>query len=303
MDEMVTVGAFQEQLLNLSNPLAALDLPLLDAHGATLASDLLVDEKPVIRSGQLIDSTQIALAASLGLDRLPCRPHPRVVIISAGDDLVEPGSKLADTDDEFESNSWFLTTFAREVGAHAFRVHTIPETAEQLKLVIEDQLVRADLIVISGESKDESFDLITSVISTLGEIQIVTPKLAESSKHSFGLIGPDKTPVVVLPGDPISNFLSAELFIKPMITKMLTGVNTDKPNKKVKLTKSVTSPSGVASYIRGELNADGQVSPLADQESLMTLSKANCLITLGEKEEKLNSGDSVNIIHLNQDRR
>ena len=303
MDEMVTVGAFQEQLLNLSNPLAALDLPLLDAHRATLASDLLVDEKPVIRSGQLIDSTQIALAASLGLDRLPCRPHPRVVIISAGDDLVEPGSKLADTDDEFESNSWFLTTFAREVGAHAFRVHTIPETADQLKLIIEDQLVRADLIVISGESKDESFDLITSVISTLGEIQIVTPKLAESSKHSFGLIGPDKTPVVVLPGDPISNFLSAELFIKPMITKMLTGVNTDKPNKKVKLTKSVTSPSGVASYIRGELNADGQVSPLADQESLMTLSKANCLITLGEKEEKLNSGDSVNILKLNQDRR
>jgi|UniRef100_UPI0040496138 molybdopterin molybdotransferase len=303
MDEMVTVGAFQEQLLNLSKPLAALDLPLLDAHGATLASDLLVDEKPVIRSGQLIDSTQIALAASLGLDRLPCRPHPRVVIISAGDDLVEPGSKLADADDEFESNSWFLTTFAREVGAHAFRVHTIPETAEQLKLVIEDQLVRADLIVISGESKDESFDLITSVISTLGEIQIVTPKLAESSKHSFGLIGPDKTPVVVLPGDPISNFLSAELFIRPMITKMLTGVNTDKPNKKVKLTKSVTSPSGVASYIRGELNAEGQVSPLADQESLMTLSKANCLITLGEKEEKLNSGDSVNILKLNQDRR
>ena len=303
MDEMLTVGAFQEQLLNLSKPLAALDLPLLDAHGATLASDLLVDEKPVIRSGQLIDSTQIALAASLGLDRLPCRPHPRVVIISAGDDLVEPGSKLADADDEFESNSWFLTTFAREVGAHAFRVHTIPETAEQLKLVIEDQLVRADLIVISGESKDESFDLITSVISTLGEIQIVTPKLAESSKHSFGLIGPDRTPVVVLPGDPISNFLSAELFIRPMITKMLTGVNTDKPNKKVKLTKSVTSPSGVAAYIRGELNADGQVSPLADQESLMTLSKANCLITLGEKEEKLNSGDSVNILKLNQDRR
>ncbi len=302
MDEMVAVEALQEQLLNLSKPLAALDLPLLDAHGATLASDLLVDEIPVIRSGQLIDSTQIALAASLGLDRLPCRPHPRVVIISAGDDLVEPGSKLADAEDEFESNSWFLTTFAREVGAHAFRVHTIPETAEQLKLVIEDQLVRADLIVISGESKDDSFDLITSVISTLGEIKIVTPNLAESSKHSFGLIGPDKTPVVVLPGDPISNFLSAELFIGPMIKKMLTGVNKESQSKKVKLTKSITSPTGKVSYIRGDLNADGQVSPLVDQESLITLSKANCLIRIGEKEEKLNSGDLVNIVKLNQDR-
>ena len=302
MDEMVAVEALQEQLLNLSKPLAALDLPLLDAHGATLASDLLVDEIPVIRSGHFIDSTQIALAASLGLDRLPCRPHPRVVIISAGDDLVEPGSKLADAEDEFESNSWFLTTFAREVGAHAFRVHTIPETAEQLKLVIEDQLVRADLIVISGESKDDSFDLITSVISTLGEIKIVTPNLAESSKHSFGLIGPDKTPVVVLPGDPISNFLSAELFIGPMIKKMLTGVNKENQSKKVKLTKSITSPSGKVSYIRGDLNADGQVSPLVDQESLITLSKANCLIRIGEKEEKLNSGDLVNIVKLNQDR-
>ena len=236
------------------------------------------------------------------MDRLPCRPHPRVVIISAGDDLVEPGSKLANDDDEYESNSWFLTTFVREAGAHAFRVHTIPETAEQLKLVIEDQLVRADLIVISGESKDESFDLITSVISTLGEIQIVTPNLAESSKHSFGLIGPDKTPVVVLPGDPISNFLSAELFIGPMIKKMLTGVNKESQIKKVKLTKSITSPSGKVSYIRGGLNADGQVSPLADQESLITLSKANCLIRLGEKEEKLSSGDLVNIVKLNQDR-
>jgi len=156
MDELLSVALMQEQLLKLSNPLAALDLPLLDAHGASLASDLLVDEKLVIKSGQRIDSTQIALAASLGLDRLPCRPQPRVVVISAGDDLVEPGSKLAGDEDEYESNSWFLTTFVREAGAHAFRVHTIPETQDQLKLIVEDQLVRADLIVISGESKDES---------------------------------------------------------------------------------------------------------------------------------------------------
>jgi molybdopterin biosynthesis enzyme len=186
-------------LLALSGPLAALDLPLLDAHGATLASDLLLDDEVVIKNGHRIGATQIALAASLGLDRLPCRPQPRVVIISAGDDLVEPGSKLASEEDEFESNSWFLTTFVREAGAHAFRVHTIPETSEQLQMIIEDQLVRADLIVISGESGDESFDLITSVISKLGEIKVVIPNLAESGKHNYGLIGPEKTPVVTLP--------------------------------------------------------------------------------------------------------
>ena len=299
MDEILTVEQLQERLLELAKPLAALDLPLLDSHGATLANDLLVDEQLAIKNGQQIGSTQIALAASLGLDRLPARPHPRVVIISAGDDLVEPGSKLADDEDEYESNSWFLTTFVREAGAHAFRVHTIPETQDQLKLIVEDQLVRADLIVISGESKDESFDLINSVLSNLGEIKIVTPNLAESSKHSYGVIGPDKTPVVVLPGDPIGNYLSAELFIRPMIIKMLTGLISDRKSKKVKLSKALTSESGKAQFLRGFLNEDGQVSALADQDSLITLSMANCLIEINEKSQKLSAGDQVNILMIN----
>lgn len=232
MDQLTSVGQLREELLELAQPLAALDLPLLDAHGATLANDLLVNEKALLKSGDRIGSTQIALAASLGLDRLPCRPHPRVVIISAGDDLVEPGSKLASEEDEFESNSWFLTTFMREAGAHTFRVHTIPETHEQLKIVIEDQLVRSDFVVISGESGDESFDLITSVLSKLGKIKIVTPNLNESGKHNYGLIGPDKTPVVTLPGDPIGNYLSAEIFIRPMILKMLAKSEINRTVKK-----------------------------------------------------------------------
>jgi len=246
MEDLISVAAFQEELLQLSTPLSALDLPLLDAHGATLASDMLVDEKVVIKNGQKIDSTQIALAASLGLDRLPCRPHPRVVIISAGDDLVEPGSKLANDDDEYESNSWFLTTFVREAGAHAYRVHTIPETAEQLKLVVEDQLVRADLIVISGESGDESFDLIRSL-------------------------------------------------------KMLTGSGSLRPSRKGKLGKALSIAGGKSAYLRGEVNEAGQVSVLPNQESLTTLSLANCLIVLDEKTGKLGAGDTVNLLLISQE--
>jgi len=300
MDEILTVEQLQERLLELAKPLAALDLPLLDSHGATLANDLLVDDQLAIKNGQQIGSTQIALAASLGLDRLPTRPHPRVVIISAGDDLVEPGSKLAKDDDEFESNSWFLTTFMREAGAHAFRVHTIPETAEQLKLVIEDQLVRADLIVISGESKDESFDLITSVISKLGEIKVVTPNLNESGKHSYGLIGPDKTPVITLPGDPIANYLSAEIFVRPMILKMLAKTQIYRQSKKLKLSKALDLTSDKASYVRAKFNKDGEVTPLGNQESLTTLSDADCLIALPEKNKTLSARDLVEILMINR---
>ena len=300
MEETLSVAQMYERLLELATPLAALDLPLLDAHGATMASDLLLDEKVAIKSGTKINSTQIALAASLGLDRLPCRPHPRVVIISAGDDLVEPGSKLADEDDEFESNSWFLTTLMKETGAHAFRVHTIPETSEELKLIVEDQLVRADLIVISGESGDESFELINSVLSQLGQMTTIIPNLAESGKHNYGVIGPDKTPIVTLPGDPIGNFLSAEIFIRPMVLKMLAMSEINRATKKLKLNKDVNPVQQKANYIRGKINSDGSVEPLENQELISTLSLADCLITLGEKDKKLSAGDSVNVIMINQ---
>jgi molybdopterin biosynthesis enzyme len=70
-------------------------------------------------------------------------------VLSAGPDLVEPGHSLA-TGEEYETNSWLLTTAVRETGAVAYRVHTIPDNEEELKDVIEDQLVRADLIIISG---------------------------------------------------------------------------------------------------------------------------------------------------------
>ena len=302
MEEMISVGQLHERLLALSGLLAALDLPLLDAHGATLASDLLLDDEVVIKNGQRIGATQIALAASLGLDRLPCRPQPRVVIISAGDDLVEPGSKLASEEDEFESNSWFLTTFVREAGAHAFRVHTIPETSEQLQMIIEDQLVRADLIVISGESGDESFDLITSVVSKLGEIKVVIPNLAESGKHNYGLIGPEKTPVVTLPGDPVGNYLSAEIFIRPMILKMSGKTDIYRTTRKVKLSKTITPGSGKSRYLRAVINSDDQAVALEDQNSLTSISSSTCLISLNEKVEKVSAGELVEVVIIYSDK-
>ena len=99
MNERIKVSEFAQALLELSKPIDPFDMPLLDAHGATLALDVYAGERLVLREGSRIRSTQIGLAASIGLDRLPTRPQPRVVVISAGDDLVEPGQKLIDAND------------------------------------------------------------------------------------------------------------------------------------------------------------------------------------------------------------
>lgn len=303
MADRMRVDEFLSSLIAICRPLDAFEMPLLDAHGATLSEDIYAGERLVLKSGSRIRSTQIGLAASIGRDHLPTRPHPRVVVLSAGPDLVEPGKALKDGE-EYETNSWLLTTAVREVGAVAYRVHTIPDDEAQLQAVIEDQLVRADLIIISGERKDDSFDLITRTLSAMGEITTVDIAIESSGRHNFGVIGPDKTPVVTLPGDPVAAYISFELFIRPMIRTMLGAATIHRPSIKAKLEKAITSTSNNRSYIRAVLSEDGKsVMPLFSegssiQDEQTTLSDANALIAVPEGDVKITVGSDVAVVVL-----
>jgi molybdopterin biosynthesis enzyme len=299
MSEHTRVDEFLTSLLAICKPLEPFEMPLLDAHGATLAEDIYAGERLVLRSGTRIRSTQIGLAASIGRDHLPTRPHPRVVVLSAGPDLVEPGQPLKNPSDEYETNSWLLTTAVREVGAVAYRVHSIPDDGAQLQKVIEDQLVRADLIIISGERNDDSFDLISRTLAGLGAITTIDIAIEASGRHNFGTIGPDKTPVVTLPGDPIAAYISFELFVRPMIRTMLGAATIHRPSVKAALEKPVGSAPGMRSYIRAILADDGKsVTPLADQDEQSTLSDANAFIAISETETSLKTGDQVTVVVL-----
>jgi len=298
MSERSRVDEVLTSLLDLCGPLEPFDMPLLDAHDATLAEDIYVGERLVMKAGSRIRSTQIGLAASIGLDHLPTRPHPRVVVISAGPGLVEPGNALAG-DQEYETNSWLLTTAVREVGAVAYRVHSIPDDEAQLQSVIEDQLVRADLIIISGERHDDSFDLITRTLTKMGEIQTVEIAIESSGRHNYGTIGPDKTPVVTLPGDPIAAYISFELLVRPMIRTMLGTATIHRPSVKAKLEKALMSSGGYRSYVRAVLSEDGKsVSPLSSQDEQASLSDANSFIAVPEGETSLAVGAVVTVVVL-----
>jgi len=299
MSEHTRVDEFLTSLLAICKPLEPFEMPLLDAHGATLAEDIYTGERLVLRAGTRIRSTQIGLAASIGRDHLPTRPHPRVVVLSAGPDLVEPGQALNNASDEYETNSWLLTTAVREVGAVAYRVHSIPDDEEQLQKVIEDQLVRADLIIISGERRDDSFDLISRTLAGLGAITTVDLAIEASGRHNFGTIGPDNTPVVTLPGDPIAAYISFELFVRPMIRTMLGAATIHRPSVKASLEKPIESTAGMRAYIRAILADDGKsVMPLANQDEQSTLSDANAFIAISEGDTSLKTGDQVTVVVL-----
>ncbi len=297
MLERMRVDEFLTALLSIVEPLAPLDLPLLDAHGATLSEDIFAGERLVLKSGSPIRSTTIGLAASIGRGHLPTRPHPRVVIISAGPDLIEPGNPITGSE-EYETNSWQLTTIVREIGGVAFRVHSIPDNEEELKDIVEDQLVRADLIVVSGERNDDSFDLITKSLNQLGEVKVVDLELENTGRFNFGTIGPDKTPVVTLPGDPISAYIAMQLFVRPMIRTMIGAKEVFCPSVKAKLERDFVGEISGRRYLLGNLSDDNaSVSIFTEQEDFVSLAAANSLVSVNPGDA-LKAGESLTTVIL-----
>ena len=297
MLERMRADEFLTALLSTVHPLAPLDLPLLDAHGATLAEDIFSGERLVLKTGTPIRSTAIGLAASIGRGHLPAIPQPRVVIISAGPDLMEPGNSLVGSQ-EFETNSWQLTTIVREMGGVGYRVHSIPDDEEELKDIVEDQLVRSDLVVISGERNDDSFELITKALSQLGEIRVVDLDLANTGHFNYGSIGPDKTPVITLPGDPISAYVAMQLFVRPMIRTMLGAKEIFCPSIKAKVERDYQGTISGRTYLLAQLNEESKsVHIFNEQEDFVNLAAANSLVSITDAE-KIKAGDTVTTVIL-----
>ena len=297
MLERMRADEFLTALLSTVHPLAPLDLPLLDAHGATLAEDIFSGERLVLKTGTPIRSTAIGLAASIGRGHLPAIPQPRVVIISAGPDLMEPGNSLVGSQ-EFETNSWQLTTIVREMGGVGYRVHSIPDDEEELKDIVEDQLVRSDLVVISGERNDDSFELITKALSQLGEIRVVDLDLANTGHFNYGSIGPDKTPVITLPGDPISAYIAMQLFVRPMIRTMLGAKEIFCPSIKAKVERDYQGTISGRTYLLAQLNDESKsVHIFNEQEDFVNLAAANALVSITDAE-KIKAGDTVTTVIL-----
>ncbi len=286
------VGDFAATVLDLAKPLTPLDLPLLDAHGATLASDVRDGDRLLLPSGVRIRSTQIALAAASGLVQLPTRPQPRVVVIALADMASSSGSGA-------ETNSFLLTTAVKEAGAYGYRVLLQAETQSHIKAVIEDQLVRADLLLITGDVGDRAFDQILEVLSRIGDFNSVDVKYVRGGRHAYGVIGPDATPALLFPGDPIAAYISTEIFARPMIRSMMGLYDLHRPVVKARLQSGLSSVEGFHEFLLASLDREaGSVKALEDQSSLISLAEANALIVVSPLDIEVKSGDEVDVIML-----
>ena len=262
-----------------------------------------------VRSGELVldigtrlGPGQIGLLAAVGRDRVKVRPRPRVVIISTGSELVEPGQPTR-TGQIHESNSYILTTAAREAGATVFRVGIVPDEPHKLMDAIEDQLIRADLVLTSGGVSVGAYDVVKEVLSRLGTVAFEQVAMQPGKPQGFGTIGPDSTPIITLPGNPVSSYVSFEVFVRPVIRRMLGVEPLARPMVRAVCKEAMTSPAGLRQFARAWIDVEeGRyvVKPVGGAGSHLVgdLAQANAFVVIPEDVTEIEAGGAADVMVL-----
>jgi len=256
----------------------------------------------VLAAGSHLGAAQVGLAAAVGRARLLVRPRPRVVVVSTGDELVEPGAPLR-PGQIHDSNSVALTAACTEAGAIAYRVGIIPDDGPRLLDALEDQLVRADLLLTSGGVSVGAYDVVKEVLLRLGTVGFHRVAMQPGMPQGFGVIGPDRTPVFGLPGNPVSALVSFEAFVRPALRRMIGAPVVTRPVISAVTSADLSSPPGKRSFLRVRLEVqDGAyvVTPVSGTGSHLVagLARANAFAVVPEDVERVAAGQPVQVMVL-----
>jgi len=244
---------------------------------------------------------ELALVAALGRGRIEGHPKPRVVIVSVGDELLEPG-KPARSGQVFDANSHALASGVADAGAVPYRVGAAPDSYGELRELIEDQLVRADLVITTGGLSQGEGDTVSDVIGPLGSVRFDDVAMSPGRRFGVGTLGEvgaaeSLTPVLCLPGDPVAVQVAYEAFVRPALLHMAGHAALYRPTVHARAATEWTSEVGVREFVPARvIGSPGEGyrwEPVGRPHALTGLARANALAVVPEGTARLPAGAEV----------
>jgi len=228
-----------------------------------------------------------------------------VVVISTGSELREPGQELGH-DSIYDGNSFLLAAAARRAGAIAYRVGIVPDEPRRFLEAVEDQLVRADLVVTSGGVSQGDYDVVKEALAPLGTVWFGPVAMQPGKPQGFGHVGEDRVPIFTLPGNPVSSYISFEQFVLPAIRKLMGHRVHARPATAARLTHPLRSPEGRRQFVRATWQRDGAevaVTPVggAGSHLIGDLAQSDALVVVPEDVTALEAGATVQVLRLDEE--
>jgi molybdopterin molybdotransferase len=260
----------------------------------------------VMRDGTRLGPRQIALLAAVGIGQVSVTPKPRVVVISTGDELIEPGIRPG-FGQVVDSNSPMLTAAVRALDCTPSRVGCVPDDAQTLLSTIQDELVRADVIITTGGVSMGAYDTVKEVLSGVGTMRFDKVAMQPGMPQGFGVLGLNEIPVFTLPGNPVSALVSFEVFVAPALRQMAGRPLQETPMVNAVASHDWTAPPGKVQYARVVLSRNGSghqsgysvaIEGLQGSHALGSLVGANALAVIPADVTTVRAGDQVSCLPL-----
>ena len=247
-----------------------------------------------LRSGTALGAAQLGLAAAVGHAALPVRRRPRVLVLSTGSELVAPGHPLA-PGQIYESNSVLLAAAVEDAGGEARTLHFVPDDVDTFLRTVRAELATADLLITSGGVSAGAYEVVKDAFGELGTVEFVKVAMQPGGPQGAGTV--DGVPVVTLPGNPVSSFVSFEVFVRPALRRALGHVSPDRLRTSARLTEGLRSPAGRRQFLRGRFDG-GVVTQVGGPGSHLVahLARANCLVVVPEDVTELPAGAEVVVV-------
>ena len=253
----------------------------------------------VIPKGHKLKPQDIGALAGLGFNEIKVVKKPVISIILTGDEII-PHTEKSTPGKVRDINSFVLAGLIEETGGVPLKMGIVKDDYKEIKDVVDKAFESSDIILITGGTSTGIKDMTAQIINELGEPGVIFHGV--SIKPGKPIIAGicNKKPVFGLPGHPVAVYICFELFVKPIIHKLL-GL-TDKiykPKVKAKLTRSIFSQAGRTDFIRVYLEEKDNnlfATPLLSKSGLiMTLVKANGILCIPEDRLGFEKNEEVEV--------
>ncbi|MDO2932954.1 molybdopterin molybdotransferase MoeA [Paeniglutamicibacter sulfureus] len=265
------------------------------ARGSDIAEGALV-----LEAGTRLGPTALGIVAGLGLAEVQVHSRPRVLLLSTGDELVAPGGELG-PGQIHDANTTLLHTALTGAGCQVAVAGVLDDSPEQFTTSLRAALMAGDrdyhLVLSSGGISKGAFDVVKAVLGEHG-IEFGSVAMQPGGPQGSGtLILPGCAPVafIALPGNPVSAYVSFEMFIRPVLA-MALGL-PERVLTTATLTEDLDSVPGKLQVRRGSY-ANGTVAPVGGASShlLAALAASNAFILLDEETTTLPAGSRADIM-------
>jgi molybdopterin molybdotransferase len=233
----------------------------------------------VMAAHQRLRPQELGMLAMLGVANVPVFEVPRVALLSSGDELLPADAPLTEGKIH-DSNSHALAAQIEETGARVIRLGVAADERGAVENLLEQAANSSvDLIISSAGVSVGAFDFVKEAVEKRGSLNFWRVNMRPGKPLAFGEYR--GIPFIGLPGNPVSAFVTFEVFARPAIEK-LSGLET-RPRRRttVRLAEAVES-DGRESYLRAVVGEDGTARLTGHQGSsnLLSLVQANALLII-----------------------